>query len=121
MKDYSLDDIRNEIVGNDIVFDTPFGKRHLLYVDYTSSGRAINSIEQKIQNILKSYGNTHTGDDYSGKYLTELLEQAESKIKKIVNAGENGKILMVGSGATGALKKLQDKYPYEDQLQSIRP
>ena len=108
MKDYSLDEVRNEIVGNDIVFDSPFGKRHLLYVDYTSSGRAIKSIEQKIQNILKSYGNTHTGDDYSGRYLTDLLEQAESKIKKIVNAGENGKILMVGSGATGALKKLQE-------------
>ena len=49
MKDYSLDEVRNEIVGNDIVFDTPFGKRHLLYVDYASSGRAIKSIEQKIQ------------------------------------------------------------------------
>jgi len=108
LKKYTLDTIRNEIIGNDLAFNTPFGKRHLLYVDYTASGRAVRSIEQKIQNILKSYGNTHTEDDYSGKYLTKLLKQAEVKIKKIVNAGENGKILMVGSGATGALKKLQE-------------
>jgi len=108
LKEYSLDTIRSEIIGNDLAFNTPFGKRHLLYVDYTASGRAVNSIEHKIQNILRSYGNTHTEDDYSGKYLTKLLKQAETKIKKIVNAGENGKIIMAGSGATGALKKLQE-------------
>ena len=108
MNNYSLDTIRKEIIGNDLVFDTPFGKRHLLYVDYTASGRAVKRIENKIQNILNSYGNTHTEDDYSGKYLTQLLKQAEEKIKKIINAGDNGKIIMVGSGATGALKKLQE-------------
>jgi len=108
LNNYSLDIIRNEIIGNDLAFDTPFGKRHLLYVDYTASGRAVKSIENKIQNILNSYGNTHTEDDYSGKYLTQLLKQAEEKIKKIINAGDNGKIIMVGSGATGALKKLQE-------------
>lgn len=108
LNNYSIDNIRNEIIGNDIVFDTPFGKRHLLYADYTASGRAVKVIEKKIQNILCSYGNTHTGDDYSGKYLSKLLKQAEERIKKIVNAGDNGKIIMVGSGATGALKKLQE-------------
>ena len=108
MNNYSIENIRNEIIGNDIVFDTPFGKRHLLYADYTASGRAVRIIEKKIQNILSSYGNTHTGDDYSGKYLSKLLKQSEERIKKIVNAGDNGKIIMVGSGATGALKKLQE-------------
>jgi selenocysteine lyase/cysteine desulfurase len=108
LNNYSLDTIRNEIIGYNLVFDTPFGKRHLLYVDYTASGRAVKSIENKIQNILNSYGNTHTEDDYSGKYLTQLLKQSEEKIKKIINAGDNGKIIMVGSGATGALKKLQE-------------
>ena len=48
MNNYSLDTIRNEIIGNDLVFDTPFGKRHLLYVDYTASGRAVKSIEKQI-------------------------------------------------------------------------
>ena len=92
-----MENIRNQIIGNDLIFDTPFGKRHLLYVDYAASGRALKSIENKIQNILNSYGNTHTGDDYSGQYLTQLLSQAEERIKDIVNAGEKGKIIMVGS------------------------
>jgi len=108
MQDYDLDTIRDQIIGNNIVFRTPFGERHLLYADYTASGRGVRFIEEQIQNILASYGNTHTEDDYSGKYLTTLLHQAEKRIKEIVNAGKQGKIIMIGSGATGALKKLQE-------------
>ena len=108
MQDYDLDTIREHIIGNNIVFTTPFGERHLLYADYTASGRGVTFIEERIQTILASYGNTHTQDDYSGKYLTTLLHQAEQRIKEIVNAGEHGKIIMTGSGATGALKKLQE-------------
>ncbi|MBN1224623.1 MAG: aminotransferase class V-fold PLP-dependent enzyme, partial [Candidatus Aminicenantes bacterium] len=108
MNTYDLDVIRQQIIGNDVLFDTPFGERHLLYADYTASGRGLKMIEDKIANIEKSYANTHTEDDYSGKYLTRLLHQAEAKIKRLVNAGENGKIIMTGSGTTGALKKLQE-------------
>ncbi len=108
MQDYDLDTIRDQIIGNTIVFRTPFGERHLLYADYTASGRGVRFIEEQIQNILASYGNTHTADDYSGKYLTTLLHQAEKRIKEIVNAGTQGKIIMIGSGATGALKRLQE-------------
>ncbi len=108
MDQYSLEAIRKQIVGNDLLFDTPFGERHLLYADYTASGRCFQKIEEKIRNIEKSYANTHTEDDYSGKYLTQLLHQAESKIKELVNAGPYGKIIMIGSGTTGALKKLQE-------------
>ncbi len=108
MQHYDLDALRKQIIGNNIVFPTPFGDRHLLYADYTASGRGVTFIEEKIRNILAAYGNTHTEDDYSGQYLTTLLHQAEKRIKEIVNAGEHGKIIMTGSGATGALKKLQE-------------
>lgn len=108
MQNYDLDLLRKQIIGNNIVYNTPFGERHLLYVDYTASGRGVKYIEDKIQNILAAYGNTHTEDDYSGKYLTTLLHEAENKIKKIVHAGKHGKIIMTGSGATSALKKLQE-------------
>ena len=39
--------------------------------------------------------------------MTHLLEQAEHAIKKSVNAGPDGRIICVGSGATGAIDKLQ--------------
>jgi len=108
MNKYDIESIRKDVIGNNILFNTPFGERHLLYADYTASGRGLKSIEHKILNIQKSYANTHTEDDYSGKYSTVLLHKAEERIKQIVNAGESGKIIATGSGTTGALKKLQE-------------
>ncbi len=107
MKSYTLDFIREQIIGNDLLFQTPFGEKHLFYSDYTASGRGLQFIEDKISNILKSYANSHTEDDYTGKYMTTLLHQAEDRIKKMVNAGDDGKIISIGSGTTGALLKLQ--------------
>lgn len=108
MRKINLESIRKKIIGNNILIDTPFGKRHMLYADYTASGRALKIIEDKIQNILKSYANTHTADNYSGQYLTNLLNQAEKRVKEIVNAKENDKIIMTGAGTTAALKRLQE-------------
>lgn len=108
MQEYDLDYIRSQIVGTDLIFKTPFGERNILYADYTASGRGVAFIEEKIQNILRSYANTHTEDDYSGKHLTQLFHQALRRIKDLVNAGDSGKIISVGSGSTGALKKLQE-------------
>jgi selenocysteine lyase/cysteine desulfurase len=108
MEIYNMEEIRKNIIGSALVFDTPFGERHLLYADYTASGRGLKMIEKKITEIMRSYANTHTEDDYTGKYLTKLLHAAEKKLKDLVNAGERGKIIATGSGATGALKKLQE-------------
>jgi selenocysteine lyase/cysteine desulfurase len=107
MKRYLINDLKKEIIGHSAACKTPFGLRNLFYADYTASGRGLKFIEDKIQNILKSYANSHTEDDYTGKYMTTLLHQAESKIKKLVNADSNCNIISIGSGATGALVKLQ--------------
>jgi selenocysteine lyase/cysteine desulfurase len=103
-----LDYIRTQIIGSKVLFETPFGLRHMFYADYTASGRGLYFIEEKLLSIQRSYANTHTEDDYSGKYLTSLYHQAQARIKEMVNAGERGKVFPVGSGSTGALKKLQE-------------
>ncbi|MDA3885554.1 MAG: aminotransferase class V-fold PLP-dependent enzyme [Candidatus Delongbacteria bacterium] len=108
MKKISLDYIRQEIIGNYSVIETPYGERNLFYADYTASGRNLYFIEEKLINIEKSYANTHTTDDYTGKYLTNLFHQSEENIKQYVNAGKEYKIISTGSGSTGALKKLQE-------------
>lgn len=107
MTDYTMEYIRNQIIGNDTLFETPFGKRQVFYADYTASGRGLAFIEDKIGNILKSYANSHTEDDYTGIFTTRLLHQAEERIKSLVNAGPDGRIIFTGSGATGALERLQ--------------
>jgi hypothetical protein len=50
--------LRSQIVGNDIEFDSPFGKRRLTYADHTASGRSLRYIENFIiNNVLPFYGN----------------------------------------------------------------
>lgn len=107
-KRYDLAALRRGIIGRDLVFHTPFGRRLLFYADYTASGRGFEPIERELSNIERSYANTHTEDDYTGKYLTGLFHAAERRIKALVNAGPHGRVFPVGSGSTGALKKLQE-------------
>lgn len=99
--------LRKEIVGVDTVFPTPYGKRVMTYCDYTASGRSLFFVEQYLMKIQKTYANTHTEDDITGRSMTQLLHQAEESIKKSVNAGETGKLVAVGSGSTGAIDKFQ--------------
>jgi hypothetical protein len=40
MHDWSFDFLRRQIVGIDSAFDTPFGRRLMVYCDYTASGAA---------------------------------------------------------------------------------
>jgi selenocysteine lyase/cysteine desulfurase len=105
---FDLESIREHILGRDLLIPTPFGDRHLLYADFTASGRGLRFIENIMLEVQKSYANTHTEDDYTGKFTTRLLHRAEEKIKQMVNAGPDGKIISIGSGTTGALKKLQE-------------
>ena len=39
--------VRESIVGADSTFLSPFGRRRVLYCDYTASGRAIRSVEHQ--------------------------------------------------------------------------
>ena len=99
--------LRAEVIGADAPVNTPFGPRLMVYADYTASGRCLGFVEKYIQNQQRIYANTHTEDDISGRSMTHLLEQAEQAIKNSVNAGPDGRIVCVGSGATGAIDKLQ--------------
>jgi selenocysteine lyase/cysteine desulfurase len=99
--------LRNSIIGVDAPFCTPFGQRLMLYCDYTASGRTLNFIEKYLMRLQRHYANTHTEDDMTGRSMTHLLHSAEKTIKKCVNAGDEYRIINVGTGATGAINKLQ--------------
>ena len=99
--------LREQIVGVDSRFNTPFGERMMVYCDYTASGRCLRFVENYLQKLQRNYANTHTEDDITGRSMTQLLHEAENAIKGSVNAGPDGKIIAVGTGATGAIDKLQ--------------
>ncbi len=99
--------LRQQIVGVDSTFETPFGERLMSYCDYTASGRCLRFVESYLQGLQRVYANTHTEDDITGRSMSQLLHEAEESIKKSVNAGPNGRIIACGTGATGAIDKLQ--------------
>ena len=102
-----FDFLRQQIIGVDSGIGTAFGRRLMVYCDYTASGRCLGFIERYIQNLQRNYANTHTEDDLTGRSMTELLQRAESIVKTSVNAGPRGRIVACGTGATGAIDKLQ--------------
>lgn len=109
MREFKLDPayLRQQIVGVDSTFETPFGERLMVYCDYTASGRCLRFVESYLQSLQRIYANTHTEDDITGRSMSQLLHEAEAAIKKSVNAGPNGRIIACGTGATGAIEKLQ--------------
>lgn len=99
---------RNNIVGIDQDFDSPFGRKKIIYTDWTASGRLYGPIEEK---ILKDFGpfvaNTHTETSVTGTAMTKAYHEARKIIKKHVNANQNDVLLTAGSGMTGAINKFQ--------------
>ncbi|MBA7498569.1 Cysteine desulfurase [subsurface metagenome] len=104
----TLEEVRNAIIGQNFIFQTPYGMRLLTYADYTASGRSLKFIEQFLIKIQREYANTHTEDDVTGRHMTEILHQAETIIKKAFNAEKNCRIIATGTGATGAISKFHE-------------
>ncbi len=104
-----IDSIRKSVIGDRHSIATPFGKKPLVYADYTASGRALEFIEEYIQHqVLPFYANTHTETSYTGAQTTAFREQARAEIRRAVNAGDEDRVIFCGSGATAAISKLID-------------
>lgn len=99
--------IRESVIGEDHVMETPYGRRRVTYADYTASGRALTFIEDFIRDqVLPSYANTHTESSGTGLQTTRLREEARQIIASAVGAGDDCVVIFAGSGCTGAIAKL---------------
>lgn len=99
---------RNNTIGTNASFRTPYGEQPLVYADWIASGRLYEPIENKIKNEFGPYvANTHSESSFTGKMMTQAYHAAHQAIKKHVNANENDVIITPGTGMTGALAKLQ--------------
>ena len=53
--------ISENVIGSDKTFLSPFGRKKIVYCDYTASGKSLRFIEDFITSeVLPLYGNTHT-------------------------------------------------------------
>lgn len=101
--------IDGNIIGKLHEFTGPFGRRQVVYCDYTASGRALRCIEDYIlENVLPSYGNTHTTTSVTSLQTTLFRHEAREIVRNALGASEDDAVIFVGSGCTGAVHKLID-------------
>jgi len=99
---------RQNTIGRGQIFESPFGKKEIIYADWTASGRAYQPIEEIIQQqILPFLANTHTETTVTGTLMSKAYEEARQVIKQHVHANNDDVLIFCGSGMTGAVNKLQ--------------
>ncbi len=99
---------RENIIGIDTEFNSPYGTKKIVYADWVASGRLYKPIEEKIINNFGPFvGNTHTETSVTGTTMTQAYHEAQKIIKKHVNAGPDDVIITAGSGMTTVINKLQ--------------
>lgn len=99
---------REQIIGIDQTFESPYGIQKMVYTDWTASGRLYGPIEEKLAHVFGPFvANTHTETTVSGTAMTMAYHQARNLIKQHVNASENDVLLTDGTGMTGVVNKFQ--------------
>ncbi len=99
---------RKNIIGIDQEFESPFGKKKIIYTDWTASGRLYRPIEEKMINQFGPFvANTHTETTVSGTAMTMAYHEAKHIIKKHVNATDDDILINTGTGMTGVVNKFQ--------------
>lgn len=99
---------RNQVIGNNTTYLSPYGIQSIRYFDWVAGGRLYSAIEDKITRVFGPFvANTHTGTSETGSRMTQCYKYAHEFIKKHVNAGPNDVIITAGPGMTTVVNKLQ--------------
>lgn len=99
---------KEQIIGNDLEFETPYGVKKMIYADWIASGKLYAPIEKQMTEVFGPYvGNTHTETSETGTMMTKAYHLAQKKIKQHVNAGPDDVIITFGFGMTSVVNKLQ--------------
>ena len=99
---------RDQIVGINQTFETPYGSQTILYADWTASGRLYYPIERTLLEEFGPFvGNTHSESNVTGTSMTIAYHNAHDIIKRHVHASADDALLFVGNGMTSAINKFQ--------------
>lgn len=99
---------RQNVIGQDYVFNTPNGPMRMLYADWTASGRLYKPIEERLMHEIGPFvANTHTQTSVTGTSMTLAYHKAKEVIKQHVGASPKDVLISSNSGMTGVVNKFQ--------------
>jgi len=99
---------RENVVGRDQTFISPFGEQKIIYSDWTASGRIYKGIEDKLnQEIFPFVANTHTETSTTGATMSLAYHEASRIIKQHIGANEKDVLISGGAGMTMLVNKFQ--------------
>ena len=99
---------RENTIGRDQYFEGPFGKKKIIYADWTASGRLYSPIEELLQKeVFPFVANTHTETNTTGATMNIALHKAMDVIKDSVGANNDDVIISAGAGMTMLVNKFQ--------------
>lgn len=102
-----FEQFRQNVVGIDTEYNTPYGTRRIVYFDWIASGRLYKPVERIISDRFGPFvANTHTETSETGSRMTWAYHDAQKIIKDHVNAGPNDVLITAGSGMTTVVNKL---------------
>lgn len=101
-------EFRKNIIGIDQEFETPRGRKKIIYADWIASGRLYRPIEHRLTRAIAPFvGNTHTESTVTGGTMTNAYHEAMRVIKEHVGAADCDVLISSNSGMTGVVNKFQ--------------
>jgi len=99
---------RENTIGVDQIFTSPYGEKKIYYADWTASGRMYEPIEKLLKEKIAPFvGNTHTETTVTGCSMTMAYHKAKEIIKNHVGATDHDILISSNSGMTGVINKFQ--------------
>jgi selenocysteine lyase/cysteine desulfurase len=99
---------RRNTIGIHDTFVSPYGRKKIIYADWTASGRLYAPIESRLTHDFGPFvANPHTESNITASTITMAYEHAKQIVKQHVNADNHDVIIMDGPGMTSVITKFQ--------------
>ncbi|KAF7987829.1 hypothetical protein HCN44_003692 [Aphidius gifuensis] len=99
--------IDDNVIGKGGTFFGPFGRRKVVYCDYTASGRSLQFLEDYIvKEVLPCLGDTRASTSICSLQSSLFRHEARDIVRHAVNANDQDAVLFTGHGTEDALRVL---------------
>ncbi len=90
------------------LIEKSIGVRKETYFDFTATGLAFETIEDRIREVLEFYANTHSKEAVLAETMQRCYEAARDSLKSSLELDSSFLVIPSGYGATGAIKRFQE-------------